>query len=128
MLHQALSEMARDSKAKEQSVLFGAKCLSCNRNFDDTVTTAGTVDLHGEKQRAQLLAEVQRAIASPCSDADAVRMLTVKVGRSGQVAGRDGGSGYEGRSAVFGCAVDDVQVLRAPRSSSVATPRVGKAR
>eukprot|EP00439_Symbiodinium_sp_Y106_P020962 s9126_g2.t1 len=40
-------------KDKEQAVHFGARCLSCNRTFDDVVKTPGTVNLPAEKRRAQ---------------------------------------------------------------------------
>ncbi|CAE7228759.1 unnamed protein product, partial [Symbiodinium pilosum] len=46
----AFEEVMKD---KEQAVHFGARCLSCNRAFDDVVKTSGSVNLPAEKRRAQ---------------------------------------------------------------------------
>lgn len=115
-LHGAVSRMAAESKAKEQSVLFGAKCLSCNREFEDTTKTSGTVDLYGEKQKAQLFAQVQQSLHSTKAMEEDIKMLTVKVGRTGRRVGN--GTVYEGRDPVFGCAVEDVQMMRTTKSAT----------
>lgn len=112
-LRSSISAMAQDIKDREQAVLFGAKCLSCNRVFDDVQPTAGVVNLPAEKQRAKLFAEVQRAFHSPGSDpAQAIKMLTVKVGRPGSLPRGSGAGPFEGRdSASLACGVEDVTMI-----------------
>ncbi|CAL1159205.1 unnamed protein product [Cladocopium goreaui] len=57
--------MEENAKDREQAVLFGARCLSCNRAYEDTLKTSGAVNLPGEKRKAQVFAEIQRALHSP---------------------------------------------------------------
>lgn len=109
-LRSFLAGIVRDLKDKEQSVLFGARCLSCNRVYDDVQTEAGSVNVHNEKQKALLWSEVQRALNSPKPDPGLIRMLAVKVGRVGNLATHRGH--VEGRDASsISCGVDDVALM-----------------
>jgi len=113
-LRQSLSIAAQEAKDREQAVLFGARCLSCNRVFDDVQQSAGVVDLPAEKQRAKLFAEVERALHSPKTEPmNPIKMLAVKVGRLGQVrCGTGLGATVEIRDAGNpACGVSDVQLL-----------------
>eukprot|EP00435_Cladocopium_sp_Y103_P005606 s2132_g1.t2 len=75
----AVEENAKD---REQAVLFGARCLSCNRAYEDTLKTSGAVNLPGEKRKAQVFAEIQRALHSPRTDPqEPIKLIAVKVGR-----------------------------------------------
>lgn len=114
-LQEAVSAMTHDLREKDSSVLFGARCLSCNREFDDIQRTAGAVDLNAEKQKARLFAEVQRALHAPAADqTKQIKMIAVKVGRSTNIVGR--GGTFEGRDATtFACGIEDVQLMPSVR-------------
>jgi len=122
-LRTAISAIAEDVKDSEQAVLFGARCLSCNRVFDDVQQESGVVDLPGERQRQQLFAEVQRALRNPRADPlKPIKMLAVRVGRpsNGGIAngGREGG--YNVRdSANIACGVEDLLLVPARTANSV---------
>jgi predicted nucleic acid-binding Zn-ribbon protein len=106
-----LRMIAETTKDKEQTVLFGARCLSCNRVFDDVGQNSGTVDLPGERHRDALFSEVQRALHSPKVDPTAkIKMLSVKVGRPTSVP-VSGGTFASRDAASFACDVADVQLL-----------------
>lgn len=76
------------SITQREGVLFGQRCLSCNRTFADQAQTANAVELDKEKQRTALLHEVEQAYNS--TDGGAVKFLSINVGRSGQQRGTDG--------------------------------------
>lgn len=111
-LKNAVSCLAQDAKDKTQTVLFGAKCLSCNRVFDDVSQGAGIVDVQGDRQRTQMFYEMQKALHSPRVDPlKPIKMLAVKVGRPGNVKGVDGAQ-YQGRDAMsLACGVEDISVM-----------------
>jgi len=95
-----MGNIAKGLKDKEQTVLFGARCLSCNRVFDDVQRESDTVDLHVEKARAKFLTEVEKMIQNPSADVlRAVRMMAVKVGRPMSVPSSTGRGIFEGRDA-----------------------------
>lgn len=71
-----------------EGVLFGQRCLSCNRTFADDVQTANAVELDKERQRSALLHEVEQAYNS--TDGGAIKFLSINVGKSGQQRGTDG--------------------------------------
>lgn len=64
-LQGSISVVASNIKDKQQSVLFGARCLSCNRVFDDVEQEAGKVDPRRDKETAHAMAEIQRAMHNP---------------------------------------------------------------
>lgn len=112
--------MEENAKDREQAVLFGARCLSCNRAYEDTLKTSGAVNLPGEKRKAQVFAEIQRALHSPRTDPqEPIKLIAVKVGRpcpspsskEGPFASRD----YS--SMAYG--IEDVQLLPVRARSSV---------
>lgn len=112
-LRRTLGNLTEGIKDREQAVLFGAKCLSCNRVFDDVQQEPNVVNLHAEKQRAQVFAEIHRAMHSPRSDPlEPIQMIAVKVGRTQDVKAKTGPGHYQGRDA--GCharGLEDVQLL-----------------
>lgn len=111
-VRQCVTGLVRDLKDKEQAVLFGARCLSCNRVFDEVQVEAGTVSVQTEKQKAQLWAEVQHALNSPRPDPGLIRMLAVKVGRAGNIGTKAGLGPIEGRDAAsYACGMDDVGLV-----------------
>lgn len=123
--------MEENAKDREQAVLFGARCLSCNRAYEDTLKTSGAVNLPGEKRKAQVFAEIQRALHSPRTDPqEPIKLIAVKVGRpcpspnskEGPFASRD----YS--SMAYG--IEDVQLLpvRARSSLGRGQSRTTKAR
>lgn len=105
--------MSQNVREKETAVLFGAKCLSCNRVFDDVRPDANAVDLHGERQRHQVFAEVQRVLNDPAGDfSKPVRMVSVKVGKP--AVGRsntDGAGSFQTRESGFGNPLDDMHLM-----------------
>jgi len=109
-LKTALCSLTEDIKEKEQAVLFGARCLSCNRVFDDVQLESGVVDMRAEKQRAQVFANIQRALHTPRTDpTKPIKMLAVKVGRPGNI------HGFEGRDASgLSWTADDVSLSLTP--------------
>eukprot|EP00927_Polykrikos_kofoidii_P048627 TRINITY_DN42874_c0_g1_i1.p1 TRINITY_DN42874_c0_g1~~TRINITY_DN42874_c0_g1_i1.p1 ORF type:complete len:766 (-),score=124.12 TRINITY_DN42874_c0_g1_i1:414-2654(-) len=118
MVKHALSGLSQCMKDKDQAVLFGARCLSCNHVLDDAQQDAGIVDIHADKQRAHLYAEVQRALQNPKSDpTKPIKMIAVRVGRPSPISGDVGGSRpghYYGRDGVsLACGVEDVQLMPA---------------
>jgi len=115
-LKQVMNRLALDVKEKSQAVLFGARCLSCNRVFDDVEQQAGVVDVHADKQQAKLYAEMQRALHTPSADPlNSIKMLAVKVGRPGSVIGaKSGGRAVPFQSrdgASIACDVADVKLM-----------------
>ncbi|CAE7833163.1 unnamed protein product [Symbiodinium microadriaticum] len=97
-------------KDKEQAVHFGARCLSCNRTFDDVVKTPGSVNLPAEKRRAQVFAEIQRALHTPRTDPETIKLLAVKVGRPTAVTAKQGS--YASRNGdCLANGLEDVQLL-----------------
>lgn len=117
-LQKELSGALENMKDKEQSVLFGAKCLSCNRAFDEVEKRAGVVDVQGEKQKAKLFAELTRALHCPNTDpTKPIKMLAVKVGRPGQLTTGNLGP-IEGRDVTYACGVQDMRFLHANRSQA----------
>jgi len=110
-----LSTVEENTKDREQAVLFGARCLSCNRAYEDTLKTSGAVNLPGEKRKAQVFAEIQRALHSPRTDPqEAIKLIAVKVGRpcASPPSSKEGGPFAAGRdysSMAFG--IEDVQLL-----------------
>eukprot|EP00913_Durusdinium_trenchii_P030366 g28446.t1 len=109
VLGSKLSTVKENMKDREQAVLFGARCLSCNRAYEDTIKTTGSVNLPAEKRKAQVFAEIQRALHSPrtagtlrsvrTDPQEPIKLLAVKVGRPGaqspkacNVASRDSAS------------------------------------
>jgi len=118
-------------KDKEQAVHFGARCLSCNRTFDDVVKTPGTVNLPAEKRRAQVFAEIQRALHTPRTDPETIKLLAVKVGRPTAVTAKQ--SSYASRNGdSLANGLEDVQLIpvrasslsrSAPPSRSQCSPR-----
>eukprot|EP00929_Paragymnodinium_shiwhaense_P108759 TRINITY_DN75097_c0_g1_i1.p1 TRINITY_DN75097_c0_g1~~TRINITY_DN75097_c0_g1_i1.p1 ORF type:complete len:761 (+),score=251.23 TRINITY_DN75097_c0_g1_i1:165-2447(+) len=122
-LRNAMSLMAQEGKDREQAVLFGARCLSCNRVFDEVAQEAGTVDVRGEKQREKLYAEVQRAFHSAKHDpTKPIKMIAVKVGRPETVSSGTPGrynAPYSGRDwGSLSCGVEDVQLLTSRQGCS----------
>mmetsp|Transcript_72721 Transcript_72721/g.157825 ORF Transcript_72721/g.157825 Transcript_72721/m.157825 type:complete len:619 (+) Transcript_72721:62-1918(+) len=112
-LRDSVRALVQDMKDQEQSVLFGARCLSCNRVFDDVQQHAGVVSLHGEKQKEKLFAEVQRALHTPARDPNkTIRMLAVKVGRPAGLSDTRGHGFFEGRDAAsLACGLEDVHLV-----------------
>merc|ERR1712070_495465 len=114
-LRNALALMAEDAKGREPSVLFGARCLSCNRVFDEVDKEAGNVDLQAEKQREKFYSELQRAFHSPKHDpTKPIKVLSVKVGRAEAMSGCSGryNTPYSGRDwGSLSCGVEDVQLM-----------------
>merc|ERR1719327_349741 len=105
-----MSGLVQQAREKD-TVLFGAKCLSCNRVFDDVDRSAGSVDNHSDQQRAQVLTEVQRALNHPAGDfSKPIKMLSVKVGRTGNIHAGDGGT-YESRETGYGYPLEDVSLM-----------------
>jgi hypothetical protein len=119
-LREEMCHISESVKDREQAVLFGARCLSCNRVFDDVSKDTNAVDLNGEKQRNALFTQVQRALHSPRIDPLAkIKVLAVKVGRPLTVPGSGGMGNFEGRDgASFACGVDDVQLVSFRESAS----------
>jgi len=119
-LKSALCSLTEDIKEKEQAVLFGARCLSCNRVFDDVQLEAGVVDMRAEKQRAHVFANIQRALHTPRTDpTKPIKMLAVKVGRPGHI------QGFEGRDASsLSWTADDVSLTPARLMASDLQPRL----
>lgn len=115
LVRNELSTFAENIKEREQSVLFGAKCLSCNRVFDEVCQEAGAgaVDLPVERQRDALFAHVQRALHSPNIDPmTKIKMLAVKVGRPMPLVGKGGSGTFEGRDGKsFSCGTGDVHLM-----------------
>lgn len=137
-----LSMFAENIKEKEQSVLFGARCMSCNRVFDDVRQEPGAVDLPGERQRDALFSQVQQALHSPNLDPmTKIKMLAIKVGRPLPVTNAAGSRTFNGRDgSSFASGVGDVQLVPAVRGCGLlengqmpvprpaTTPRPGKKR
>jgi len=113
VLREELCQISEHVKDREQAVLFGARCLSCNRVFDDVSKDTNIVDLSGEKQRNALFTQVQRALHSPKIDPLAkIKVLAVKIGRPLTVPGSGGMGVFEGRDATsLACGVDDVHLV-----------------
>jgi len=112
ILKEAVSLLARHDKEREQAVLFGARCLSCNRVYDDVEREPGAVDLQSEKQKTHLFAQVQKALNNPSSDfSKPIKLISVKVGRQQSAPGTDGVGKFNTRDGAFGYALDDVQLL-----------------
>lgn len=81
-LRAVLGGITQDLKDKEEAVLFGARCLGCNRVYDDVQREADVVDLSLERQKGHVFAEIQRALQTPrCDPLETLGLLTVKVGR-----------------------------------------------
>ncbi|CAJ1344709.1 unnamed protein product [Effrenium voratum] len=120
-----ISNMEEALKDREQAVLFGSRCLSCNRAYDDTVKTPGTVNLPAEQRKAQIFAEIQRALHNPRTDPkESIKLLAVKVGRpcastkpsrEGPFASRD--------SSSLAYGIEDVQLLPLRAHSSLSKSR-----
>jgi predicted nucleic acid-binding Zn-ribbon protein len=111
LLKEAMSGLVQQAREKD-TVLFGAKCLSCNRVFDDVDRSAGAVDNHAEQQRTQVLNEVQRALNHPAGDfSKPIKMLSVKVGRTGHIHAGDGSGPYETRETGYGYPLEDVSLM-----------------
>lgn len=129
-LRAALSDVAEELKDREQAVLFGARCLSCNRVFDDVERHAGVVNLRGERQRAQVFAEIQRALHSPRSDPlEPIKMLAVRVGRPCDLKSRSGLGPLAGRDALsLARGVEDVVLLPVPPGVSASPPVTARPR
>lgn len=108
-----LAKVSQNVREKETAVLFGARCLSCNRVFDDVRPEANAVDLAGERQRHQVFAEVQRVLNDPAGDfSKPVRMVSVKVGKP--AVGRsntDGAGSFQTRESGFGNPLDDMHLM-----------------
>jgi len=112
ILKEAVSLLARHDKEREQAVLFGARCLSCNRVYDDVEREPGAVDLQCEKQKNHLFSQVQKALNNPASDfSKPIKLISVKVGRQKTTPGSDGAGKFNTRDGAFGYALDDVQLL-----------------
>eukprot|EP00930_Biecheleria_cincta_P034339 TRINITY_DN23746_c0_g1_i1.p1 TRINITY_DN23746_c0_g1~~TRINITY_DN23746_c0_g1_i1.p1 ORF type:complete len:641 (-),score=141.98 TRINITY_DN23746_c0_g1_i1:342-2063(-) len=114
-----LSLIEEGIKDKEQNVLFSAKCLSCNRSYEDVAKMPGGVDLHCEKQKAQVWAEIQRALHTPrTSKTEELRVIAVKVGRptgtKAKVASKGGGAFASRDQSTWSYGLEDVQLLRSP--------------
>jgi len=118
-LRTALSMVSDELKGKEQAVLFGARCLSCNRTFDDVQQESGVVDVRAEKNKAKVFAEINRAMHNPNSDpGKPVKLLAVKVGRPGSVISPGTPGVFQSREALnFACGVQDVQIMPMPWGS-----------
>lgn len=130
LVRDELSVFAEKIADREQSVLFGAKCLSCNRVFDEVCKEAGSgVDLPIERQRDALFAQVQRALHSPNNPLDPmakIKMLAIKVGRHTSLSGKAGPGTYEGRdTSGLTCGTADMQLIPTVRGCS-ATPDDGR--
>lgn len=111
-LQDTVSALELDLKDREQAVLFGARCLSCNRVYDEVQKDAGSVSLHADKQRAQLFAEVQRALHSGKANPGLVNLLAVRVGRKGGETIGGGFGHVETRSgARVARGVEDMELL-----------------
>jgi len=120
VLREEMCQISESVKDREQAVLFGARCLSCNRVFDDVSRDPNAVDLFGEKQRNALFSQVQRALHSPKIDPLAkIKVLAVKIGRPTTVLGQTGYGQFEGRdSSSLACGVDDVQLVPVREAAS----------
>jgi hypothetical protein len=120
-LKHAMNSLAVDLKDKSQAVLFGARCLSCNRVFDDVEQHAGVVDVRADRQQAKLYAQMQQALHNPSADPmKPIKMIAVKVGRPGTVAGTGSGGRcvpFQGRDALsIACDVSDLHLLPVSQS------------
>merc|ERR1719272_952130 len=132
VLREELCTMSESVKDREQAVLFGARCLSCNRVFDDVTRDTDVVDLSGEKHKNALFSQVQNALHSPKIDPLAkIKVLAVKVGRPMTVPASVGGGRYSGRDGNgFACGLDDTQLVQvaarepAPQGDLSIVPRV----
>jgi len=111
-----LATLCGQLKSQEQSVLFGARCLSCNRCYDDVERVAGVVDPSAETFRLQALNEIEKALTSPrCDPLDPVNFISVKVGRTYD-AQQQGGVMAHCRDTSLARGVEDVILLPARRS------------
>lgn len=118
-----LSLIEEGLKDKEQNVLFSARCLSCNRSYDDVAKMPGGVDLPGEKQQAKVWREIQRALHTPRTDkTEELRVVAVKVGRPTGTKAKDSSNGagsYASRDpSTWSYGLEDVHLLpcASPRS------------
>lgn len=111
-LRASLTSIAEGLREKEQAVLFGARCLSCNRVFDDVQQDAGAVNLRAAKTKAQVFAEIQRAMRSPRTNPnEPIKLLAVKVGRPATVRTKEG-QHYASRDiSQYSFELEDVQLL-----------------
>jgi len=119
IIRDELSMFAETVKDNKESVLFGARCLSCNRVFDEVGQEAGVVDLPVERQRDALFSQVQHALHSPNMDPMAkIKMLAIKVGRPMPIL--KNGNTFSGRdTSSFACGTGDMQLMPAVRGSSM---------
>eukprot|EP00747_Dinoflagellata_sp_TGD_P212312 gnl/TRDRNA2_/TRDRNA2_85427_c0_seq1.p1 gnl/TRDRNA2_/TRDRNA2_85427_c0~~gnl/TRDRNA2_/TRDRNA2_85427_c0_seq1.p1 ORF type:complete len:900 (+),score=153.00 gnl/TRDRNA2_/TRDRNA2_85427_c0_seq1:54-2753(+) len=128
-LREAVSVIVQDIKEQETAVLFGSRCLSCGRVYDEVQKSAGVVDPRAEKEKAKLFAEVQRALHTTSgNEAKQIKMLSVKVGRPAEVARSDGSGMYFTRDVMpYTCGVEDLYLAPAlsQRSTSPESPRTG---
>lgn len=110
-----ISSVSEELKDREQAVLFGARCLSCNRVYDDIQKDAGVVEPPNgsAKQQALVLAEIQKALQSQRPDSQSISMLAVKVGRPGNISARSGLGPFAGRQDTMACGIEDVSILPA---------------
>lgn len=105
-----MGQLSVEAQAKE-GVLIGAKCLSCNRVYDEEVRNANQVDLHHEKQQLQVLAQLQQQLNASRGDVAGMKVVTIKMGKPKQAVGSDG-QAYDTRDPAFGFALPDVALVQ----------------
>jgi len=112
-LKDGLAKVSQNLRDKEATVLFGARCLSCNRVFDDVRVEPNAVDLQQERQRQQVFAEVQRVLNDPAADfSKPVKMVSVKVGKPGvSRSNMDGTGSFHTRDQGFGNPLEDMHLV-----------------
>mmetsp|Transcript_57825 Transcript_57825/g.154480 ORF Transcript_57825/g.154480 Transcript_57825/m.154480 type:complete len:229 (+) Transcript_57825:171-857(+) len=112
VVKEAVSDLTAEQRRKE-GVLFGARCLSCNRVFEDFAED-NVVDLAHEKQKHTLLAHVQKQLNDPSSDyGKPVKLLSVRIGKAGRKEGKDGQM-YQQRESKYGNAMEDMAFVLPP--------------
>lgn len=96
-----------------------ARCLSCRAQ--GRARESNQVDLHAERQRDQIMAQLQRSLADPRDLDKSLKVVTIKVGKPGAQAGADGAK-YSTREAGYGFALPDVALVHkgiSPRHRNV---------
>eukprot|EP00811_Abedinium_folium_P002646 NODE_12429_length_1225_cov_3.606557.p1 GENE.NODE_12429_length_1225_cov_3.606557~~NODE_12429_length_1225_cov_3.606557.p1 ORF type:complete len:396 (+),score=122.38 NODE_12429_length_1225_cov_3.606557:66-1190(+) len=129
-LKMSVGGMEEVARLHNQPVLFGARCLSCNRVFDEVEPQVGSMDLHLEKQRAKVFAEVQKALhstgGSHGADEQNVKIIALKVGRATQLGSSGGLGPFNGRSPASSFnALGNMQLLPVRAESSPAGGTAG---
>eukprot|EP00397_Hematodinium_sp_SG-2012_P018904 GEMP01019397.1.p1 GENE.GEMP01019397.1~~GEMP01019397.1.p1 ORF type:complete len:565 (+),score=152.37 GEMP01019397.1:78-1772(+) len=99
-IRKSLSELDERIRQKDES-FFSARCLSCNRVFDECLPQGNQCDLHIEKSKQSLLARIHRELNTGEIDSD-LRLVSVKIGEAttdGMYHLRDEGHGHHRKNA-----------------------------